>query len=190
MGRDPELLRTVPQPFISIHSPRMGRDFQPVGGLVFDDAISIHSPRMGRDQRSTKFSGGKRTISIHSPRMGRDPDYKLTEGDQIISIHSPRMGRDRTDVWRMRTICDFNPLSPHGERPPRHVLCEGFTVFQSTLPAWGETPRREAGWAEHGFQSTLPAWGETTYAENKKNVEEAFQSTLPAWGETYLQIVG
>ena len=34
--------------------------------------ISIHSPRMGRDQNNHRYYNTK-TISIHSPRMGRDP---------------------------------------------------------------------------------------------------------------------
>ena len=34
---------------ISIHSPRMGRDFDSLDDIK-DKAISIHSPRMGRDQ--------------------------------------------------------------------------------------------------------------------------------------------
>ena len=37
----------------------------------------------------------------------------------VISIHSPRMGRDGVElVHEGRRLVDFNPLSPHGERPP------------------------------------------------------------------------
>ena len=59
--------------------------------------------------------------------------------DYFISIHSPRMGRDPA---RRRAFCftrDFNPLSPHGERPVLVVLQKPLKIFQSTLPAWGET---------------------------------------------------
>ena len=34
------------------------------------------------------------------------------------------------------------------------------------------------------FQSTLPAWGETASARRASTVRTEFQSTLPAWGET------
>ena len=34
------------------------------------------------------------------------------------------------------------------------------------------------------FQSTLPAWGETTCDKYQTNAIYKFQSTLPAWGET------
>ena len=39
---------------------------------------------------------------------------------------------------------DFNPLSPHGERPYVHVKMELRIQFQSTLPAWGETGLRHS----------------------------------------------
>ena len=35
---------------------------------------------------------------------------------------------------------DFNPLSPHGERHSAEKNKELIVEFQSTLPAWGETP--------------------------------------------------
>ena len=36
---------------------------------------------------------------------------------------------------------DFNPLSPHGERPNVLKHTDRPTRFQSTLPAWGETAK-------------------------------------------------
>ena len=127
---------------ISIHSPRMGRDYFmliPPSGVP----ISIHSPRMGRDSSSDNTCllflqhfnplsphgerpGGDRggrpafAISIHSPRMGRDQAEGRVEIWGLISIHSPRMGRDVTG----------GGVFLHSLR------------FQSTLPAWGETGRR------------------------------------------------
>ena len=86
------------------------------------------------------------------------------------------------------------------EMPARAAL------FQSTLPAWGETLRAfacslQASYfnplSPHGerlvphplhkhlggFQSTLPAWGETNTTCSLLPSTK-FQSTLPAWGET------
>ena len=37
------------------------------------------------------------------------------------------------------------------------------------------------------FQSTLPAWGET-YVEGTIYYKDQFQSTLPAWGETKIKL--
>ena len=141
--------------------------------------ISIYSPRP--QIAGTGHSHSK--ISIHSPRAGRDCRYPNAPLITQISIHSPRMGRDR--------LVNAPIVSP--------------SLFQSTLPAWGETQGMEwAVWrvsisihsprmgrdaspwapcAPQPFQSTLPAWGETfcmlPHLERQK-----FQSTLPAWGET------
>ena len=38
--------------------------------------ISIHSPRMGRDALNAKMESHQK-ISIHSPRMGRDPSLHI-----------------------------------------------------------------------------------------------------------------
>ena len=101
---------------ISIHSPRMGRDAPPPPSRS-SATISIHSPRMGRDQ-SCRQSGYAEAISIHSPRMGRDCEcVLLVPRGADISIHSPRMGRDGQGGGDDRPGSDFNPLSPHGERP-------------------------------------------------------------------------
>ena len=101
-------------------------------------------------------------ISIHSPRMGRDqynwPELHISAR---ISIHSPRMGRDCNCKFPMTPFINFNPLSPHGERPALRAAEEQRQEFQSTLPAWGETVTRSRAFASSAFQSTLPAWGET-----------------------------
>ena len=72
--------------------------------------------------------------------MGRDWVLANTPYGMDISIHSPRMGRDATGFAAS--------------------LLSG--LFQSTLPAWGETSWAGAGrYKASQFQSTLPAWGET-----------------------------
>ena len=75
--------------------------------------ISIYSPRP--QIAGTGHSHSK--ISIHSPRAGRDCRYPNAPLITQISIHSPRMGRDR--------LVNAPIVSP--------------SLFQSTLPAWGET---------------------------------------------------
>ena len=123
-----------------------------------------------------------------------------------ISIHSPRKGRDvQHDVAGLERG-DFNPLSPQRERRPVSPSFSSSTVFQSTLPAKGETVTISIEQFEKLFQSTLPAKGETkAYAalypltlisihsprkgRDCKNFHLrlavcSFQSTLPAKGET------
>ena len=102
-------------PDISIHSPRMGRDFS-LFGAADGIAISIHSPRMGRDYSVGGFRI-PRLISIHSPRMGRD-----LMGGYVSVRHVgfqstlPAWGETLRLAGVWRETKHFNPLSPHGER--------------------------------------------------------------------------
>ena len=148
---------------ISIHSPRMGRDrpsrrkatgwcdFNPLSphgerhaaaaAATAAKNISIHSPRMGRDDL-IRLHTIAINISIHSPRMGRDPLAHRCPQTPAISIHSPRMGRDQPATDTGERQRNFNPLSPHGERPQLTYTALHVAIFQSTLPAWGETSRQ------------------------------------------------
>ena len=55
----------------------------------------------------------------------------------------------------------FNPRSPHGERPGWSILSAIISVFQSTLPARGATFNQSPFAVHASFQSTLPARGAT-----------------------------
>ena len=85
-----------------IHHPRHFNPRSPHGERlnVPDEAIdaiviSIHAPRTGSDHVVAFKSEEKRDISIHAPRTGSD---MMTDSPQHIEQ-------------------DFNPRSPHGERP-------------------------------------------------------------------------
>ncbi len=95
-------------------------------------------PAWGETKKKV-FPMGKLQISIHSPRMGRDTTSETDCPRKTISIHSPRMGRDPRNSILAGKLCNFNPLSPHGERPRLFAAKIPWILFQSTLPAWGET---------------------------------------------------
>ena len=141
----------------------MGRDLSvhPLFRMIF--AFQSTLPAWGETFIVYYSVNIRSTISIHSPRMGRDTDASLlvacmltnfnplsphgerravsTIAHQIldISIHSPRMGRDGCTRPPVPYSEHFNPLSPHGERPRRTRRTCRRRLFQSTLPAWGET---------------------------------------------------
>jgi len=72
--------------------------------------------------------------------VGRDPWFVAKDVcDILISIHSPRVGRDSSTS----------------------VIPGTSTIFQSTLPVWGETSDSMSVRGSMQFQSTLPVWGET-----------------------------
>ena len=94
--------------------------------------------------------------------MGRDRERAGGRIDVGISIHSPRMGRDeglRIDADRLN-------------------------VFQSTLPAWGETSERCTPCRCRPDFNPLSPHGERRGRDSRPLPYSQFQSTLPAWGET------
>ena len=123
-----------------------------------------------------------------------------------ISIHAPRVGSDRMDGSSHSSMSYFNPRSPCGERL-QYLADSGLgSIFQSTLPVWGATPRPGSWPVLPEFQSTLPVWGATFATDVNNGVtfisihaprvgsdrmtgaaprrRPRFQSTLPVWGAT------
>ena len=104
----------------------------------------------------------------------------------------------------------FNPLSPHGERLLILALDVMAQLFQSTLPAWGETiihhvPRRCLQISIHSprmgrdvldtmarvmevYFNPLSPHGERPVIIRASHGAHGFQSTLPAWGETFFAV--
>ena len=146
---------------ISIHAPRTGSDAVGIGikdgiyifqstlpargaTIPYADAprymtISIHAPRTGSDN-AKRHPQEQIDISIHAPRTGSDLRRTKRQSPSEISIHAPRTGSDGRSTGQLVGCADFNPRSPHGERPSTHrkssPWCE---EFQSTLPARGAT---------------------------------------------------
>ena len=154
------------------------------GSALTPWTISIHSPRMGRDAVGAGLVPCP-FISIHSPRMGRDLVLWGLDHVVVISIHSPRMGRDLGKYPFAATAYYFNPLSPHGERRELLQQAADKLLFQSTLPAWGETrPPLLPPWPCCAISIHSPRMGRDRRIQHAGIAQRAFQSTLPAWGET------
>ena len=104
-------------------------------------------------------------ISIHAPRTGSDTIFAIRHSARkLISIHAPRTGSDRAFPSILHSDGNFNPRSPHGERPDGERTRPVFDGFQSTLPARGATGSASAWVQTAQFQSTLPARGATYQA--------------------------
>ena len=81
-------------------------------------------------------------------------------------------------------IYDFNPLSPCGERPYEKAN-QCFNIrFQSTLPMRGETRATSAGTIRMPNFNPLSPCGERLQAMQPVIEPIIFQSTLPMRGET------
>ena len=123
--------------------------------------ISTHAPRTGSDTRwhgqssgSTHFNprsphGERRTLRnlvniVNSfqptlPARGATAAASSACHSDKISTHAPRTGSDPTSPAAGPPRHDFNPRSPHGERPWHGRRPTSSPPFQPTLPARGAT---------------------------------------------------
>ena len=168
--------------YISTHALRMGSDgslicdFDPgkfqstppawgaTGGFplgFYGVSISIHPPRMGSDNGRCIVLGAL-AISIHAPRMGSDSIFFSVFTTCKISIHAPRMGSDLASKSQNVSDANFNPRSPHGERPPLVKIFLDFLRISIHAPRMGSDSMQLVNRRiSNTFQSTLPAWGAT-----------------------------
>ena len=117
-------------------------------------------------------------ISIHAPRTGSDefaPDKYYTAQ---ISIHAPRTGSDHALSGCASYFANFNPRSPHGERPSRRRWAARLADFNPRSPhgerrATGQgaaadapdfNPRSPHGERLTGFPTPLAALGISIHA--------------------------
>ena len=118
--RRPAIDNSAVVPNFNPRSPHGERQHMP-GCNFWHILISIHAPRTGSDCPTFCENGAQLGISIHAPRTGSDIANKTNGGGgNVISIHAPRTGSDITETGAKYHSYDFNPRSPHGERPHRY----------------------------------------------------------------------
>ena len=138
--------RTVqPGERISTHAPRTGSDrgegkltgtqlerFQPTlparGATTSAPALSVSSafqptlPARGATRRTATHKCRRERFQPTLPARGATVRRHQSLPRQGISTHAPRTGSDATSPRRSRPTSNFNPRSPHGERPvPRNA---------------------------------------------------------------------
>ena len=67
--------------------------------------------------RHAQAAACRREISTHAPRTGSDSTCMTSFFPTSISTHAPRTGSNLRSGCRRRRRINFNPRSPHGERP-------------------------------------------------------------------------
>ena len=96
------------------------------------------------------------------PARGATPFIHHHRKDGIdFNPRSPHGERPVPGAGSAARKSHFNPRSPHGERLNRFGNCPRINAFQSTLPARGATTSVESLAMNIIFQSTLPARGAT-----------------------------
>ncbi len=96
-------------------------------------------PARGATEYVTRDELNTLTFQSTLPARGATDGTALPCRQARISIHAPRTGSDSDDKKVLQKHLDFNPRSPHGERPAGGCCIRASTTFQSTLPARGAT---------------------------------------------------
>ena len=122
---------------ISTHAPRTGSD----AATANTAARSRFQPTLpARGATPVEFTAHQDgLISTHAPRTGSDAAASSACHSDKISTHAPRTGSDPTSPAAGPPRHDFNPRSPHGERPWHGRRPTSSPPFQPTLPARGAT---------------------------------------------------
>ena len=79
--------------------------------------ISIHAPRTGSDSRGCPLVAGSQGFQSTLPARGATIRVAALSPFIGISIHAPRTGSDTRSMCGWSCLSNFNPRSPHGERP-------------------------------------------------------------------------
>ena len=183
--------------------PAWGATGGVVGGVV-GGGVSIHAPRMGRDFRHCVFDGGNwfqftrpawgatdpggqnadchpfqftrpawgatgcgRKASAQDgfqftrPAWGATASFRKRERLCFVSIHAPRMGRDIEAFMPASLPSSFNSRAPHGARPMAGLVADIKRGFNSRAPHGARRPRKPLKPCWTTFQFTRPAWGAT-----------------------------
>ena len=143
------------------------------------DIISTHAPRTGSDGNVTDFDLDI-PISTHAPRTGSD---EVTRAERSFPHEFqptlPARGATAAVLSGCRSLRNFNPRSPHGERLRSEKLGEHNRQFQPTLPARGATATEMLYQARGEFQPTLPARGATPLQNGLDSVPVHFNPRSP-----------
>ena len=125
---------------ISTHAPRTGSD---VLGGVAEALMEDFNPRSPHGERRNDDVICRQHLKFQPtlPARGATAQAYYDSLDAAISTHAPRTGSDSATMHKSsRGAQNFNPRSPHGERPrPSPTPFPSHTPFQPTLPARGAT---------------------------------------------------
>ena len=165
--------------------------------------LSPHGER--RSKRQPGLSAGLFQSTL--PTRGETGKGRRTHAAAGISIHSPHTGRDSAGSWKNWRRRNFNPLSPHGERPALAASAAALALISIHSPHTGRDQtksgdlttsldfnplsphgerRRDGGryaQAADDFNPLSPH-GERQPGASGCISPVPFQSTLPTRGET------
>ena len=192
---------------ISIHAPRVGRDFiqcpvefmdlqfqstrpvwgatasaQDTAGRVFD--FNPRAPCGARRYELYNY-GTYSEISIHAPRVGRDSRRsKSCATRQGFQSTRPVWGATRPLDYPASFCRDFNPRAPCGARPYTQRSISSPPNISIHAPRVGRDRQQpELCLSLRNFNPRAPCGARQSYRRICHN-DLTFQSTRPVWGAT------
>ena len=118
------------------------------------------------------------------PARGATAFRGVRESGRRISIHAPRTGSDRPPRIRFSPSGNFNPRSPHGERPTFALQNRALFVHFNPRSPHGERRKKNPRLNSCPHFNPRSPHGERRGRDNSRRGRHAFQSTLPARGAT------
>ena len=170
---------------ISTHAPRTGSDTAhttSISGLNDFNPRSPHGERRGLNGRMVEAEKFQPTLPARGATESACERLYLLQ----ISTHAPRTGSDGIKFRFNLSHIDFNPRSPHGERPRWTGLQLVCKIFQPTLPARGATYNIPILCTLIDISTHAPRTGSDDGWKKLCEKASAFQPTLPARGATAL----
>ena len=151
--------------------------------------ISIHAPRTGSDRAICRLRC-RQAISIHAPRTGSD-GISRARRCAILPFQSTLPARGATHLLQPIGLLyrNFNPRSPHGERPSMRVRTSRASVISIHAPRTGSDEGGRRFIRGQGISIHAPRTGSDVVGHAQKVFALAFQSTLPARGATKVPLI-
>ena len=174
----------ISQP-ISIHAPRTGSDGVDCRNAKLDaENFNPRSPHGERRTHGMQWHVWTTTFQSTLPARGATrPALYTAIVKAFISIHAPRTGSDDVALLAAEADADFNPRSPHGERPRLELRHNDGVTISIHAPRTGSDANHQNIGGRQSISIHAPRTG-SDRAPWHRLCGVGFQSTLPARGAT------
>ena len=173
---------TVEQVDFNPRSPHGERHLRPPTAFS-PNHFNPRSPH-GERRDGINYIVAANAISTHAPRTGSDDMARRGCLGQNISTHAPRTGSDGIHYARNLVGIDFNPRSPHGERPTCARVMDRIPAISTHAPRTGSDNGAVAIIVTPADFNPRSPHGERRITGFMRTMERRFQPTLPARGAT------
>ena len=129
---------------ISIHAPRTGSDAWREPSAATHSDFNPRSPH-GERRISPLLGGDMSRFQSTLPARGATGGGSVAQRYGCISIHAPRTGSDPARRCCSRQPPDFNPRSPHGERPASPLSSSILRMISIHAPRTGSDLATSSG---------------------------------------------